>query len=155
MGFSLTGTIIVAVILAPNLLMLLAPPKNMPEGMKDKGAIFTVLECIGQAGCFVLPVISKGWFEGRGANVWFILAALCAAAYWCLWIRYAVRRDFALLFSPLWFIPLPMAVFPVLAFALLAVWGAHVWLGAAAALLAAGHFVNSWHTYTLIKSKLF
>ena len=43
----------------------------------------------------------------------------------------------------------------LLAFALLAVWGAHVWLGAAAALLAAGHFVNSWHTYTLIKSKLF
>lgn len=151
MGFSIVGTAIAVMILAPNMLMFILPPRNAPRGMKDAGVLFTALERIGQAGCFVLPVISKDWLDGRSVDAWFILAALCIAVYWRLWIRYALRREFELLFTPLGFVPIPMAVFPVLAFAFVAVWGRSVWLGMAAAALAAGHIANSWNGYNYVK----
>ena len=147
MGFSLTGLMITGVILLPNLLMILLSPKNAPDKVKSAGALMTVLERVGQAGCFVLPVISKGYIENAEISIWFMLAALSIAFYYGLWLRYALRRDFALLFAPLWRIPVPMAVFPVLAFAFIALWIESVWLGAAALLLAVGHFANSWVAY--------
>ncbi len=153
MGFSITGALIVAAILAPNILMLILPPANAPKGIKDAGIIFTVLERAGQAGCFILPVISGDYFNGKAMDIWFALMALFIAAYWALWIRYAIGRDYVLLFKPLLFIPVPMAVFPVAAFAFAAAWGASPWLGIAAAVLAAGHIANSWHSYRFVRSK--
>jgi hypothetical protein len=44
-----------------------------------------------------------------------------------------------------------MAVFPVLAFGFAAVWAQSIWLGAAAAVFATGHFANSWATYIAIR----
>ena len=147
MGFSLIGLLITGVILLPNLLVLLRPPKNAPEIVKSAGALMTVIERVGQAACFLLPVFSKGYIETAYVNVWFILAALCIAVYYGLWLRYALRRDFALLFAPLLRIPIPMAVFPVLAFAFIAIWLKSIWLGAAALALAVGHLANSWAAY--------
>lgn len=150
MGFSLIGLLITGIILLPNLLMILLPPKNAPEKIKDAGALMTLIERVGQAACFLLPVFSRDYIETAGLNCWFVLAALCVAAYDGLWIRYGVKRDFRLLFAPFLRIPIPMAVYPVLAFAFIAVWIQSVWLGAAAAVLAVGHFANSWVSYKSI-----
>lgn len=151
MGFSVMGLIIVALILVPNLFIIILPPKNTPKEIKDACVLVTVIERLGQAGCFILPVFSRGWLEGRGIDVWLVLMAVCIAVYWALWIRYAARRDFAMLFEPLMFIPVPMAVFPVLAFASAAVWARSPWLGIAAAALALGHIANSLHTFKNLK----
>lgn len=142
--------LIVAAILAPNILMIMLPPRNVPEGIKDAGALFIVLERLGQAGCFILPVISRDYFL-RGPDVFFFLMAVFIAAYWALWVRYAFGREFKLLFMTLFFIPVPMAVFPVMAFAFAALWGRSPWLGIAAAFLAVGHIVNSLHSYGYVK----
>ncbi len=153
MGFSITGFIIAAVIFAPNLLFIKFPPKNAPEGLKDAGIVFVVLERAGQAGCLVLLSILKDNFNGLTLNVWFVLMIICIIAYYCLWIRYIlVGRTFALLFQPLAGIPVPMAIFPVLAFAFAALLGRSVCLGVAVIILAMGHFANSWHTYKQLKS---
>ncbi len=147
MGFSLTGLLITGIILLPNLLMILLPPKDAPEQVTGAGALMTVLERVGQAACFLLPVFSKGYINVAGINVWFVLATICIAAYYGLWLRYAIRRDFRLLFAPVLRMPIPMAVFPVLAFAFIAVWIESAWLGAATLVLAVGHFANSWAVY--------
>jgi hypothetical protein len=152
MGFSFAGFIIAAAVFAPNLLFIFFPPGNVPEGLKDKGAFFTVLERLGQAGCIVLLLISRDSFSSLSVNLWFLLMAFCIVAYYCLWIRYiALGRGFYLLFKPHAMIPVPMAVFPVLAFAFAAVLGRSVWLGIAVILLAIGHIANSLHTYKLVK----
>jgi hypothetical protein len=153
MGFSITGFIIASVIFAPNLLFFRFPPKDAPEGLKDAGIVFVILERAGQAGCLVLLSILKDNFSGLTLNVWFVLLIICIIAYYCLWIRYIVLGyAFALLFQPLVGIPVPMAIFPVLAFAFAAVLGRSVWLGVAVILLAIGHFVNSWKTYKQLKN---
>lgn len=147
MGFSLIGLLITSVILLPNLLVLLRPPINAPKTVRSAGVLMTVLERAGQMACFVLPVFSRRYIEAAGVNAWFILAALCIAVYDGLWLRYAIRRDYVLLFSPLFHIPIPMAVFPVLAFAFIAIWIGSIWLGIAALALAVGHLANSWAAY--------
>ncbi len=151
MGFSITGILIAAFIFSPNLIFVVFPPKNVPEGLKDAGILFTAMERAGQAGCLVILVISKANFQNLPLNIWFILMALCVISYYCLWTRYAVKgQDFLLAFKPFLFLPIPMAVLPVLAFGFAAIWGNSIYLGSAVVLLAAGHFTNSWNTYKLL-----
>jgi len=151
MGFSLIGFLIAISILAPNLLMIIFPPLNTPPELKDAGIIFTVLERIGQISCITLLIISKNYFENRPVNVWFILSALCIIAYYGLWLRYVIAgKDFTLLFE-FYFVPIPMAVLPILAFGFIAIWGKSVWLGSAVVIFAIGHIANSWNTYNLMK----
>jgi hypothetical protein len=151
MSLSLPGLLIVLAILAPNLLMFLLPPKGMPSDLKDAGPAFTVMERIGQAGCFVLPALLGGGLNGRACGLWLPLIGACVLVYWALWARYAWRgHTFRLLFEPVLGIPVPMAVVPVAAFGLEAVRTRSVWLGAAVLLLAVGHLANSWNTWRWI-----
>lgn len=151
MGFSLTGFIFAIAIFAPNLLMIVFPPLNVPAELKNAGIAFTVLERIGQISCLVLLAICKRNFDNRSFDIWFILSGICIVAYYGLWIRYVVAgRDFALLFK-FYAVPILMAVIPILAFAFIAIWGKSLWLGSATAIFAVGHIVNSWNTYSLIK----
>ena len=148
MGFSIKGLIIVAIIFAPNLLMFILPPKSIPQNIKDDGPIFTVLERIGQAACFILVIMSKENFESATYNIWFVLMSLCIGIYYCLWIRYIVKgREFSFLFKPLSFIVIPMAIFPVVAFGFMAIWVKSIWIGIAVSIFAIGHFANSWSNY--------
>jgi len=41
MGFSLTGLFVAISLLAPNLLMIIFPPINMPTELADAGIIFS------------------------------------------------------------------------------------------------------------------
>ena len=151
MGFSITGLLFAIIILAPNLLMIVLPPHNVPAELSDAGIVFTILERVGQIACLLILVISKTNFQNRSISLWFILSAICIACYYGLWIRYvATGRDFASLFNPV-LIPIPMAVLPVLAFGFMAIWGKSIWLGFADVLFAVGHIANSWTTYNVIK----
>ncbi len=148
MGFSSIGTLIALSIFAPNLLMIIYPPKNVPDGPKDEGKLHTLLERIGQVGCIGILVTSRDHYQNLKFNLWAVLIALSIAAYYCLWIRYVVKgQDYKLLWEPVWYIPIPMAVFPVCAFGFAAVWGNSIWLGIVAVCFAIGHFANSWQSY--------
>lgn len=152
MRFSIAGLFILAVIFAPNLLFVFFPPRQIPEGLKSAGILFTVCERIGQAACMLLMVFSGANMQANPINSWFALMAVCIFVFEGLWLRYFVRgREFALLFHPLWGIPIPMAIFPVLAFGFAAVWAGSIWLGVAVAVFAVGHFANSWVTYKAIR----
>lgn len=152
MGFSVTGLIIAAVILAPNLVFVVFPPRHMPQGLKSAGLFFTICERIGQAACTILLILSGNAYQAASVDVWFLLMAVCIAVYYGLWIRYFIGgREFALAFHPLWLVPIPMAIFPILAFGFAAVWVQSLWLGIAAVLLAVGHFANSWAAYQYTK----
>ncbi len=152
MEFSIIGLSIGVLIFLPNLLYIVFPPKNVPEGLKDAGIIFTLLERIGQVGCLAILIMSKANYENIRIDIWFVLMVLCIILYYSLWIRYVVKGQvFSLCFKPLLFLPIPMAIFPVFAFGFAAIGGKSIYMGIAVVLLALGHFVNSWHTYKLIK----
>lgn len=151
MGFSITGTIIAAVMLLPNIIYIFFPPQNVPAENKDAGRFFTVMEYIGQVALIALLVVSRDSFHGRAFDVWAVLMVICIAVYYGLWLRYFLGgRQASLLYRPLLALPVPMAVFPVFAFAFAGVWGNSLFLLAASAVFALGHIPNS-----LRKAKLF
>lgn len=142
MGFSIVGLLIALAVLAPNALLLAFPPEGGIPKMTDAGIVFTVLERAGQVGCLALLA-----FSGTAPlDGWLIGSVACILAYWALWARYVVRgRHFGDLYSRVWFMPVPMAVFPVLAFAFAALWLGSPWLAIAVLALAIGHLANSLH----------
>ncbi len=155
MGFSIVGLFIAASIYIPNLLFIIFKPQNVPKGLKDAGILYTVLERIGQVGVLILLIISKDNYQDVNIDTLFILMILCIVSYIFLWIRYVIKgRDFLLLFKPLVFIPIPMALFPVFAFGFASVWGTSISLGLFVVLFAIGHIVNSWHTYKFLQVKI-
>lgn len=152
MGFSIIGTIIAIAIFIPNLLMIKFPPNNAPKDLKDAGIIFTVLERIGQVGCILILVISKTNFEKLTINIWAVFMGSCLLIYYFLWARYVVKgQEYNLLWEPLSFIPIPMAVFPVGVFLFAAILGKSIWLVILVVFLGIGHFANSWHSYKELK----
>jgi hypothetical protein len=154
MGFSFLGTLIALIILAPSLLMIKFPPENVPAGVRDAGPVYTLLERAGQLGCIGILAISKDNFQHMEFGILAAFILLFIAIYYGLWIRYIVKgRQFKLLWDPLGFIPIPMAVLPVCAFGLAAIWGKSIWLSIAVVCLAIGHLANSWHSYMYAKNK--
>lgn len=111
--------IIPLMIIAPNLAFICFPPRNQPQGQSQ--AANTVLkgaEGVGQLGCCLLPLFAPVQIEGAGEAVALAGMVLFLALYYWGWSRYYLgRREYKLLFAPLWRIPVPMALFPVLYFA--------------------------------------
>ena len=128
-------------VLAPNAVLLAFRPVGGFPAIRDAGLVFTLLERAGQAGCLALLTMSGV----SGLDGWAIAALGAIAVYWGLWLRYLARgRHFADLYAPLGVVPVPMAVFPVAAFALSAAWALSPWLSIAVFALAVGHLANSW-----------
>ncbi len=144
----LTGWIITAIILLPNLLFLVYPPNTIPpepdEKSLSKKKKFEIIEKAGQVGCFVLPFFYSFQTKSTLDRISLTITIVALSLYYIGWIRYLSKgRLFYLLFSPMLHIPLPLAVAPIMAF-LAAAMNFHSWLlGLAAVVLAAGHLVVS------------
>lgn len=135
-GFSPLGLIVSIAVLAPNLILLWRPPVTKPPETRVPSSL-EWLERAGQALCLVVPAIT---LPGRITWWWAIPAVLAIGAYYGLWVRYlADGRRLALLYAPVWRVPVPMAILPVAAFLCAALWLGNLWIAAAAVVLAAGH----------------
>ncbi|WP_382304072.1 hypothetical protein [Herbiconiux sp. UC225_62] len=136
MGFSLLGLVVSAAVLAPNLLLLPFPPRDsLPDSTAP--APLTWVERAGQALCLVVPALTA---PGPLIWWWLPLVALSLGGYYALWGRYLARGRAAWdLYRPVWRMPVPMAVLPVVTFAATAAWLSNPWIAASAVVLAVGH----------------
>lgn len=145
------GGLITLLVLLPNLLILALPPTQVPPQRMKETALprgMAWLERIGQAGSFLIPFFYP-LPALRGASVDALaVMGLALLFYYIGWLRYALKgHRFVLLFAPLFLVPLPMAVSPVVYFCAAAVF-LQAWpLGVAAALLAIGHLYVSQGEY--------
>lgn len=146
MTFSLPALLIIAIILFPNLLFVLFPPTGKPENSPEENKWISMLEHGGQILFFAvflfLPVAA---IENRNPMIMFLMI-FCTVIYYALWIRYMLKKQaYNALFESVVGIPIPMAIFPILAFTFGVLW-LHAWLALIPlALFAIGHFINSWH----------
>jgi hypothetical protein len=149
----LMGWLIPLLVLLPNVLMVRFPPTERPEDASGVNRWLEALERLGQAGVFVIPCFYRVRVQGAMASVSLVVMALALVCYYRGWLRYVQQgRRYALLFAPMWGIPLPMAVMPVIYFgaaaALLRSWS----LAAATVVFAIGHLVVSAHEQRRIAS---
>lgn len=148
MGFTIKGLILSMIILLPNLLVLFFPPLNIPQTISEAHILFTILERVGQIGCFVLPILLGKTISKLNMNYFVIGMVVCVLVYYGCWFRFFFGgRDFYLLFKPLGIIIIPMAFAPILYFCLLALWTKSYLLGISTIVFAIGHIMNSYKTY--------
>lgn len=143
MGFSLAGLLVGLAVLLPSLFLVPFPARGTPQ-LPPESLPLMVLERGGQVGCLVLSTIIA---STPGSWWWGAAVVVCVLVYYGLWVRFfSTGRPFLALYAPLGPIPVPMAIFPVLAFLCCAAWLSNWWLAAAAVVLAFAHITTSLRT---------
>jgi len=136
-------------ILLPNLFFFVIPPRNMPaEGGESARPILKLSEGIGRLGVFVLPLFSTIHSDNPYEVVFLLAMFVFLAIYGAGWLRYYVRgRGYELLFSPMYGMPVPLAISPILYFISASVVLHSPLLFLSSLLLALGHIPLSLDTY--------
>ena len=123
LSFSRLGLVLFVLPMLINLAYVMFPPA---EEAKADGAVPRWVEGIEQVSraAYLFAVtflVSREPIEPR--SVWLFLAALFLLLYYAVWVRYfAGERKIALLSRSFLFVPMPLAVFPVLYFLCAAIW---------------------------------
>lgn len=140
MGFSALGLTVGLAVLAPNLLLLVFPPRT-PLPAAQVPAPLAWIERTGQALCLVVPAAT---LPGELVGWWAVPTFAALAGYYALWARYLLTgRNGVALYLPWWAIPVPMALLPVMVFLCTSAWLSNPWIALAAAVLAVGHIPAS------------
>lgn len=122
-GFSIPGIIIFILPMIINIVYFILPPVNAPVEAAD---VHSWIEMVEQAtrilyAIAIVFLVSRKPIEVK--SVWLILAVVFLVLYYIVWIRYFMGgRDIALLGKSFLFVPMPLAVFPVLYFICAALW---------------------------------
>jgi hypothetical protein len=138
------GGLISILVLIPNLLFLVFPPRDMPRTLSKPARSLEIVEWIGRIGVFAIPFFC--WIEITGTIDLMAVVIMIGALglYYAGWLRYMRQgRSFALLFQPLRGVPLPMAVAPVVYFYAASLVLHSWWLLSATLLLTIGHLYVS------------
>ena len=123
LSFSRLGLVLFVLPMLINIAYVMFPPA---EEAKADGAVPRWVEGIEQVSraAYLFAVtflVSREPIEPR--SVWLFLAALFLLLYYVVWIRYfAGGREIALLRRAFLFVPMPLAVFPVLYYLCAAIW---------------------------------
>ncbi len=148
MIFSIVGVLITAIILLPELLLVLLPPRHKPDIPGKPKDVCTLCENTGRVLCIVTPALSGLRFVAANINFWFWLMAASIALYYCLWIRYVFGdMRFVLLYKPCLGLPAPMGVFACASFLFLGMWSGARTITVSALLYALGRLENDRNLY--------
>lgn len=142
-------------ILLPNFLFLVLPAADPTtiEGVKKSKVLF-VFEAIGRVGVMVSPLFSDFHAQQRYEQLAIIAAGFALVLYYISWGRYfAKNQNERLLYAPIFRIPIPLAIAPVLYFLFASLVLHSFFLGISAIFLAIGHLPSSWLDYQYIKKR--
>lgn len=123
LSFSWVGLVVFAL----PILINIAYAAFSPVGKAEQGAAVShwieIVEQISRIAYLAVITLLVSREPIQFQSVWLWLAALFLILYYAVWIRYfAGGREIALLNRAFLFVPMPLAVFPVLYFLCAAVW---------------------------------
>jgi hypothetical protein len=149
------GGLITLLVLLPNAMLVFFHPINRPPGSLSSSKVvkwLEVLERIGQFSCFILSIFYSIHITSSLERITLFLGIFCLLVYYFCWGRYIYyKNDFSWLFLPLFGIPLPMALAPILIFLCAAINFQSIWLGIAVFILALGHIPVSCYEYKRVR----
>ena len=122
-SFSLIGLVIFALPMLINIVYVMFPPAGKAEQPAAVTHWIEIVEQISRIAYLfaVTLLVSRETLSFR--SVWFSLAAVFLVLYYAVWLRYFLGgREIALLSRSFLFVPMPLAVFPVLYFLCAAIW---------------------------------
>lgn len=117
------GLVVFALPMLINLAYVLFPPTGQAAQQKPVTHWVELVEQISRMAYLLTIVLLASRKPIRLQSVWLWLAVLFLMLYYAVWIRYfAGGREIALLRRSFLFVPMPLAVFPVLYFLCAAIW---------------------------------
>lgn len=122
-SFSWIGLVIFALPMLINIAYVMFPPAGKAEQPAAVTHWIEIVEQISRIAYLfaVTLLVSRETLSFR--SVWFSLAAVFLVLYYAVWLRYFMGgREIALLSRSFLFVPMPLAVFPVLYFLCAAIW---------------------------------
>lgn len=122
-SFSWIGLLIFTLPMLINIAYVLFPPAGKAEQPAAVTHWIEIVEQISRIAYLfaVTLLVSRETLSFR--SVWFSLAAVFLVLYYAVWLRYFMGgREIALLSRSFLFVPMPLAVFPVLYFLCAAIW---------------------------------
>ena len=122
-SFSWIGLVIFALPMLINIVYVMFPPAGKAEQPAAVTHWIEIVEQISRIAYLfaVTLLVSRETLSFR--SVWFSLAAVFLVLYYAVWLRYFMGgREIALLSRSYLFVPMPLAVFPVLYFLCAAIW---------------------------------
>lgn len=123
LSFSWIGLVIFALPMLINIAYVMFPPAGKAEQAAAVTHWVEIVEQISRIAYLfaVTLLVSRDKLGFR--SVWFSLAAVFLVLYYAVWLRYFMGgREIALLSRSYLFVPMPLAVFPVLYFLCAAIW---------------------------------
>ncbi len=122
-SFSWIGLVIFALPMLINIAYVMFPPAGKAEQAAAVTHWVEIVEQISRIAYLfaVTLLVSRETLSFR--SVWFSLAAVFLVLYYAVWLRYFMGgREIVLLSRSFLFVPMPLAVFPVLYFLCAAIW---------------------------------
>ena len=122
-SFSWIGLVIFALPMLINIAYVLFPPAGKAEQPAAVTHWIEIVEQISRIAYLFAVTLLVSWETLSFRSVWFSLAAVFLVLYYAVWLRYFMGgREIALLSRSFLFVPMPLAVFPVLYFLCAAIW---------------------------------
>lgn len=126
--FSLLGFIIFMIPMVINIIYVLFPPANTAQDIQPVNKWLEGIEQSTRVLYAVAMCILVSNKEVEYLDVWFYLGAVFLVLYYIAWIRYFIGgRKIELLGKNFFFVPMPLAIFPVLYYIFAAIW-VHNWI---------------------------
>jgi len=117
--FNPLSLIIPVLVLIPNLLYFLLTPTKIPANPPREPVILVVFERLGLFGSIISPLFFTSFITGLPELIAAFGMMFMLLIYYICWIRFfSHRREYRWLYEPLFFVPVPMAIFPVVYFLL-------------------------------------
>ncbi len=142
LGFSYVGLIYLVMLMTPNIIWSKNQPKDYEKYVVNENKILLGMERIGEVLVTCLVLIFSD-FNLRSFSIWSLWlegSFACMVLYEIFWIRYfKSKKNMADFYSSICGIPVAGATLPVIAFALLAIYGRNFILGIAVVILGIGH----------------
>lgn len=147
--FDFISLIIPIAVFLPNLFYFGMPPINMPANTDNKeNPIYKAAEAIGRFGVFILPIMSSIHHDNPYEILSLIGMVMFLLIYYVGWIRFVRgNREYKLLYSPMFGIPVPLAISPVLYFLSASILLHSPLLFLSSVILAIGHIPLSLKIY--------
>lgn len=123
LGFSWIGLIVFLLPMLINIVYVILPPKNAPTTQQETNKILEIIEQSTRI-LYMLAIVFLVCKEKVDfTSIWMFVGLMFLTLYYIVWFRYFLGgRDIELLGKPFLFVPMPLAVFPVIYFICSAIW---------------------------------
>ena len=148
LSFSWVGLVVFALPMLINIAYVIFPPTGEVTSSGNVTHGVEIIEAVSRIVYFVLLTFWVNKDPLKPKSVWLLAAVVFLILYYIVWIRYFIGgRNVALLGRSFLFVPIPLAIFPVVYYLCAAIWMGNIPAAVALAGFGAAHITVSVQSF--------